>query len=221
MSAGRVVLGPLAAATRRQVGPAAWVMLEALHDVAVAGNEVLVASTTTRRLREHLGIGKDAISRALRVLRTNGLVTLDEQRSDTGRFSHVAYRLHTPAEVLVTRSIRAQINNASTPKRQVDSAACRLSDDVAGATPPALMPIPVGPAASRRRHLGAPVASVQLDLFTTVDAGTNVGSNQRSKGGSRTCISDARNVAAPSSPAAAPGPVEPHPERTDTGSSPC
>ena len=221
MSAARIVLGSRAAAMRRQIGPSPWVVLEALHDVATDVDGACVARTATRRLSEQLGIGKDAISRALRTLRANGLVTLNEQRRDTGRFSSGTYRLHTPSDVLATRTIRAQINSTSVIKPQAGPTSRLLSDGVAIATSSAPSPTPVCPGPVRGPHLAEPVTSLQLDLFATIDAATNVGSNQRSKGGSRTCISDARNVAARSSRLVAPGPVAPHPEKTDTGSSPC
>ena len=195
MSAGRLILGQRSPAVRREIGPSGWVVLEGLHDLAINVEGTLVATTSTRRLSEHLGTGKDAISRALRILSTNGLVTLDELQTATGQFDRVSYRLHTSADVLGTRSVRAQINAASTPKKQVETASPPLADDVAVEPPPASPPTPIGPVTSPRRRLVEPVASVQLYLFPPVDATTNVGSNQRSKGSSRTCISDARNVA--------------------------
>lgn len=92
--AGVVVLGAASRELRRALRPIEWVVLE---DVALDARPdaagALVASTSARRVAEHLGLTPGAVARALARLRSEGLVTHVRQPGDAGRFGLSAYVL--------------------------------------------------------------------------------------------------------------------------------
>ena len=92
--AGVVVLGAASRELRRALRPMEWVVLE---DVALDARRdaagALVASTSARRVAEHLGLTPGAVARALARLRSEGLVTHVRQPGDGGRFGLSAYVL--------------------------------------------------------------------------------------------------------------------------------
>ena len=82
----QVILGPSASDVRRVVGATAWVVLEALHEIAATSPVGDAATASVRSLSTSLGFGKDTISRAFVVLRSHGLIALEASRSVDGRF---------------------------------------------------------------------------------------------------------------------------------------
>jgi DNA-binding transcriptional ArsR family regulator len=91
---GRIVLGTASRELRRSLRPIEWVVLE---DVALDARPdragALVASTSARRVADHLGLTPGAVARALSRLRSAGLVTHARQVGPGGRFGLSAYRL--------------------------------------------------------------------------------------------------------------------------------
>ena len=91
---GAVRLDAATRPLRRILRPIEWVVLE---DVALDARRdaagALVASTSARRVAEHLGLTPGAVARALARLRTEGLVTHVRQPGDAGRFGLSAYVL--------------------------------------------------------------------------------------------------------------------------------
>ena len=87
----QITLGPEAPDVRRAVGATAWVVLEALHEIAVASVDGDAATASVRSLSASLGFGKDTISRAFVILRSHGLIALEASRSIDGRFEHGRY----------------------------------------------------------------------------------------------------------------------------------
>src|SRR5438046_325391 len=76
---------------RRAVGPVAWVVLE---ETVAATDDTGEASVSARGLGEALGLGKDAVARALARLCGNGLLhRVDQKRTRGGRFDTGAYAL--------------------------------------------------------------------------------------------------------------------------------
>jgi len=82
-----LAIAPDARALKRQLGPTAWAVLE---DVALdarlddAGR--LVATTSSRRVAENLGLTSGTVSRALGRLRSLGLVEYARESGTGGRF---------------------------------------------------------------------------------------------------------------------------------------
>jgi DNA-binding transcriptional ArsR family regulator len=93
-TAGTVRLDAATRPLRRILRPIEWVVLE---DVALDARRdaagALVASTSARRVAEHLGLTPGAVARALARLRSEGLVTHVRQPGDAGRFGLSAYVL--------------------------------------------------------------------------------------------------------------------------------
>ena len=80
------------ALVRRTVGPTPWVVLEALAGRSAASEAVVEIESSTRDLAELLGLSKDTVARALRVLARAELVRRVDRRSDrTGRFTATTY----------------------------------------------------------------------------------------------------------------------------------
>lgn len=137
-----LVVGPAAAGWRRALTPSAWLVLE---ELAIGASEDAVLSTNVRRLGAGLGLSKDTVARALRVLIRAGLVErVDERDASSGRFGAVVYR--------------------------VDRAAAGLEVTDAQPTPTAVPSGSRRPAtSSRSRRPTRPTASAssigQLDLF--------------------------------------------------------
>ena len=91
---GAVRLNAATRPLRRILRPIEWVVLE---DVALDARPdaagALVASTSARRVAEHLGLTPGAVARALARLRSEGLVAHVRQPGDAGRFGLSAYVL--------------------------------------------------------------------------------------------------------------------------------
>ena len=133
---------PAADLWRRALPPSAWLVLE---ELAVGASEDGVLSTNVRQLGVALGLSKDTVARALRVLIRAGLVgRVDERDAGSGRFGAVVYRVD-----------RAAVGLTVTGSMPTPSAV------PSGSRPPA--------PTSRSRRPTRPTASAssigQLDLF--------------------------------------------------------
>jgi hypothetical protein len=92
-----LVLSDAARELRRQLGPAAWTVLEELV-LDAAGDESLMVETGVRRIAESVGISKDSAARAVRRLIAEGVVTRRDGRDpDSGCFGRSVYVLHADA----------------------------------------------------------------------------------------------------------------------------
>jgi len=90
-----LVVTPAAGRWRQVLPPSAWLVLE---ELAVGGSEDGVLSTNVRQLGVALGLSKDTVARALRVLIRAGLVgRVDERDAGSGRFGAVVYRVDRAA----------------------------------------------------------------------------------------------------------------------------
>jgi hypothetical protein len=88
-----------AADLRRDLGPVPWCALEILALAARPDGEGrLIASVNARDLAGRLGVGRDAATSALSVLRRRGLVTSDERRGAGGRFAGTELVVKLPME---------------------------------------------------------------------------------------------------------------------------
>jgi hypothetical protein len=100
---GIVVLGPASPSLRRRVGPLAWCALEALHQRAVPVGGALIAEMSQNALARELGVAKNTAHRALKTLRSAGLLEHDQARGAAGRFDGSRYRLTVSQDVIARR----------------------------------------------------------------------------------------------------------------------
>lgn len=91
-----LLLGPDAAVIRRELGPVAWAVLEALAERAGNG---MVTATSVPALARSLRLGRDRTGVAVRRLEQRGLLQRVARRSEGGRFGTIGYRLVVPAAV--------------------------------------------------------------------------------------------------------------------------
>ena len=93
--ADELVLTAAARSLRRALGPTAWAVLEELtaegSPDADGDAGVVVVATTLRDLAEALGMGRDAVARALQALALAGWVRSDAARGAGGRFGAGRY----------------------------------------------------------------------------------------------------------------------------------
>ena len=106
-----MVIDGRCSALRREVGPAAWVVLEELLTGATVDGETscAVSRTTVRWLAKETALSKDTVSRSLQRLRVAKLVRIErEQHDDSGRFVSVRYMVDMAAvPMVVSRSVDA------------------------------------------------------------------------------------------------------------------
>ena len=137
-----LVVSPAAGPWRQVLPPSAWLVFE---ELAFGASEDGVLSTNVRQLGAGLGLSKDTVARALRVLIQAGLVErVDERDTRSGRFGPAVYRVHRAAAGLTVTEPRP--NPSAVPAGSQPSATTPRS------------PRPSRPAASAS-SIG------QLDLF--------------------------------------------------------
>jgi len=95
-----LALGASAPWVRRNVGPVAWAVLEALAEQAVIDGTTTMSYRSVRDLAADLRLANDTVARALRRLADHGLAQHRADRSTTGRFATGHYVLTLPPDVL-------------------------------------------------------------------------------------------------------------------------
>jgi DNA-binding IclR family transcriptional regulator len=104
---------PGAAHLRRVVGPTAWVVLEALlQNAEPTSADEYIARRSIRDLAADLGLAKDTVARALRVLRDVGLISHDQHRADAGTFDPGRYAFSLPSGVVTAAPLIAPTSSA-------------------------------------------------------------------------------------------------------------
>lgn len=95
----------MAASVRREVGPTAWVVLEALAATSTPGSDGAVAiDCSLRDIAREVGLSKDTVGRAIRRLTETGLVGRTQERDHgSGRFARSAYVVDLDAAGLSLR----------------------------------------------------------------------------------------------------------------------
>lgn len=97
-----VLVGPASNETRRALGPTSWVVLEELLLQSADTKGEYVARASVRSLAESLGLAKDTVARAVCRLRDSGLVTVAQQRTNTGIFATSTYFIVLPDGISVS-----------------------------------------------------------------------------------------------------------------------
>jgi len=81
-----------AALVRGRVGGTGWLVLEAIASRSPAGQAVVEIRCSTRALAEIVGVSKDSVSRACRILADAGIARrVDHRDQQSGRFSSTTY----------------------------------------------------------------------------------------------------------------------------------
>jgi DNA-binding transcriptional ArsR family regulator len=103
-----LVVTPAAAPWRRALTPSVWLVLE---ELAVGAPEDGVLSTNVRQLGVALGLSKDTVARALRVLiRVRLVERVDERDTCSGRFGAAVYRVDRAAAGLTVTDPRPAVS---------------------------------------------------------------------------------------------------------------
>ncbi len=97
-----ILIGPDTTDVICMVGPLAWVVLIHLYGSPTAASRSVTASTRT--LAADLRLSKDTCGRALRTLRSVGLIDVDTTRTEHGRFGTIRYRLLAPPKLIRTQT---------------------------------------------------------------------------------------------------------------------
>lgn len=95
-----LTLGASAPWVRRNVGPVAWAVLEALAEHAVIDGATTMSYRSVRDIAADLHLANDTVARALRRLADHGFARHRCDRSITGRFATGHYLLTLPPDVL-------------------------------------------------------------------------------------------------------------------------
>lgn len=154
---------------KRRLGPTAWAVLEDVALDAVPDEEGrLVATTSTRRIAENLGLAPGTASRALSRLREVGLVSFVRQSGAGGRFGLSAYVLGTVPGVAVggDKSSSHDADPSTEPPRPVQPCVVepRVVDEHMEAEATKAVP-------RRRRPAGrAPAVAAQLSILDSAAA---------------------------------------------------
>ena len=102
-----LTLGASAPWVRRNVGPVAWAVLEALAEHAVHDGTTTMSYRSVRDIAADLHLANDTVARALRRLADHGLAQHRADRSTTGRFATGHYLLTLPPDVLTATATTA------------------------------------------------------------------------------------------------------------------
>jgi DNA-binding transcriptional MocR family regulator len=114
-SANAVTVLPGAAHLRRAIGPTAWVVLEALVQSADStATDDFMTRQSIRDLAVELGLAKDTVARAVRVLREVGLLSHTQGRGNAGVFEPGRYVISLPNDVFTSCAVIPPSERAKT-----------------------------------------------------------------------------------------------------------
>jgi hypothetical protein len=109
------------AALRRRVGPVAWCALEVLMTRRNVAADGVVVEASVRLVAVELAVATNTAQRALKTLRSAGVIEPAQARGDGGRFGATTYRLHLPAEI--QHAMRTSPQPSRRPRRPSKAAA--------------------------------------------------------------------------------------------------
>ena len=129
-----LVVGAASAGLRRELGPTPWSVLETLVLAARrTGLGGLVAGVNGREIATAVGVGRDAATKALALLRARGLIMLDQPRGDGGQFRAVRYEIRVQRVGVTPRSTRrthtASVRQQPATMTLFDPPTVDISDD--------------------------------------------------------------------------------------------
>lgn len=98
-----------AALVRGRVGSTGWLVLEAIASRSPAGQTVVEIRCSTRALAEIVGVSKDSVARACRVLADAGIARrVDHRDQASGRFSSTTYVVDLAAAGLTVVTVSSR-----------------------------------------------------------------------------------------------------------------
>ena len=140
---------------RRRVGPYAWVVLEHLAARCDPASSDAAVCTSTRDIAGQLGLSKDTVTRALRRLLEERLVSRAVDRDVTGQFGRATYCVDLERAGLRLLEAAAAFSVARDPSLSVTGSAER--------------PTPPASKQERRRSSPARTDEAQLSLLDALD----------------------------------------------------
>lgn len=156
---------------KRELGPTAWAVLEDIAlDADVDEGRRLVATTSSRRIAENLGLTPGTAARALGRLRSLGLVSHTRLDGTAGRFGLSAYVLG-PLPGLDVRCGDDRDNDRR-PEPRVDRPGAARPRPAEPCVGDRHMAVTTGGPARRRPPARPLPSDGQLDLLSAVDAGS-------------------------------------------------
>jgi DNA-binding transcriptional MocR family regulator len=121
-----LLVGPSSTALRRRLGPTAWMVLEEIALRSTVVGERRVARVSIRTLAGSLGMAKDTVARAVRRLRSAGVVTGVQQRNASGVFDTGVYVITVDPAILAVKTPSAQPSSAKPLRSPVESRELQL-----------------------------------------------------------------------------------------------
>lgn len=97
-----------ASVVRAQVGPTAWLVLEAVAARAPTGQAVVEVACSTRSLAGIVGSSKDSVARPFRSMADVGIIRRVDHRDDgSGRFASTTYLVDLAAVGITVTTVSA------------------------------------------------------------------------------------------------------------------
>ena len=116
------------AALRRRVGPVAWCALEVLMTRPNVAADGVVVEASVRMVAVELAVATNTAQRALKTLRSAGVIEPAQARGAGGRFGATGYRLQLPGEI--QRALRTSPQPSRPPRRPSKAAAANTGEQL-------------------------------------------------------------------------------------------
>jgi hypothetical protein len=123
-----LVDGGEVAALRRRVGTVAWCALEVLVTRDRVNADGFVVEASVRVVAGELAVATNTAQRALKTLRSAGVIEPAQARGAGGRFGATTYRLHLPFEI--QHAMRTSPQPSRRPRRPSKAAGARVCEQL-------------------------------------------------------------------------------------------
>ena len=160
------------AAMRRLLLPIGWTVWQEVLEHAVDTDGVLVAAVSVRSLADELGLAKDTVAAAFRLLTAHGLLELQPQPRHDSRFSPGRYALHPTTPPLPPTTSTPSPSTTTFPTTPIDPTAPTITPtDPPPATPTSPTPTPPSQLSLLDHEPPAPTPPLLLRRTCIFDAG--------------------------------------------------
>jgi hypothetical protein len=130
-----LIESPEVTALRRRVGPVAWCALEVLLARRRRSGDGFVVEASVRLVAGELAVATNTAQRALKTLRSAGVIEPAQARGTGGRFGATRYRLHLPTGIL--GAFQSNTKSSRQPRRRRRPAAAARVGEQLVLVPPA------------------------------------------------------------------------------------